>query len=375
MRSSGARPSPARTAARTLPGRSGRAVDEDAARGGLAGAVDRSPGSRSGRSRRVRRGRRSRRAAAPGRRARTRPAWRALRPAARAPAAARRPGAGRSGKTYSTFRPVISATTSRVGVVLGGQPDGDGPAVLEHGDPVADAADLLQAVRDVDDGDAVGGEVADDPEEVVDLVGVEGGGRLVHHDQPYVVGERPGHGDDLLLGGGEVADRAAPGRSRGARGASAARRPRPWPRGRGRRSRRWWVRGRGRRSRPPTGPRPGRVPGRWWRCRGAWRRSGDLRVTGSPRQVIAPPSGWWAPASTLIRVDLPGAVLAEQAVDFAGLDVEVDAVEGADAGERLGDAGHGEQGWFWCHDESPRRMRPYRAAGRPRCGPRRRYGV
>ncbi|GGN87889.1 hypothetical protein GCM10011579_081210 [Streptomyces albiflavescens] len=38
---------------------------------------------------------------------------------------------------------------------------------------------------------------------------------------------------------------------------------------------------------------------------------------------------------------------------FAGLDVQVDAVEGPDSGEGLGDAGHGEQRWFWCHDGSP----------------------
>ncbi|TDF46024.1 hypothetical protein E2B92_11480 [Streptomyces sp. WAC05374] len=43
-------------------------------------------------------------------------------------------------------------------------------------------------------------------------------------------------------------------------------------------------------------------------------------------------------------------------MDFAGPDLQVDAVEGAYPGERLGDAGHGEQGWFrCCHDESPRR--------------------
>ncbi len=63
-------------------------------------------------------------------------------------------------------------------------------------------------MRDVDDGHTVGGQSVDDAEEVVDLVGVEGGGRLVHHDEPYVVGEGPGHGDDLLVGGGEVTDRA-----------------------------------------------------------------------------------------------------------------------------------------------------------------------
>ncbi|CAM5672292.1 hypothetical protein SVIOM342S_02616 [Streptomyces violaceorubidus] len=92
------------------------------------------------------------------------------------------------------------------GCRLGGQAAGHRPAVLEDGDPVADAADLLQAVRDVDDGDSVGGEVGDDAEKVVDLVRVERGGRLVHHDQPYVVRQRACHGHDLLLGRRQVAD-------------------------------------------------------------------------------------------------------------------------------------------------------------------------
>lgn len=89
---------------------------------------------------------------------------------------------------------------------LRGQSARHRPAVLQDRDPVADAADLLQPVRDVDDGDALRGQVADDTEEVVDLVGVQGRGRFVHDDQAYVVGERPCHGDDLLLGGGQVTD-------------------------------------------------------------------------------------------------------------------------------------------------------------------------
>ena len=32
---------------------------------------------------------------------------------------------------------------------------------------------------------------------------------------------------------------------------------------------------------------------------------GERRVTSSPRQRMVPVSGWWAPASTLIRVDFP----------------------------------------------------------------------
>jgi hypothetical protein len=42
---------------------------------------------------------------------------------------------------------------------------------------------------------------------------------------------------------------------------------------------------------------------------------------------------------------LAGAVLAEQCVNLAARDVEVDSIVGDAAGERLGDAGQGEQGF------------------------------
>src|SRR6478752_5925314 len=38
------------------------------------------------------------------------------------------------------------------------------------------------------------------------------------------------------------------------------------------------------------------------RLMAAW---GSLRDVGSPRQVMVPASGWWAPARVLIRVDFP----------------------------------------------------------------------
>src|SRR5690606_3863155 len=65
------------------------------------------------------------------------------------------------------------------GGVAGGQADRDGAAVLQYGDAVADLADLLQPVGDVDHGDALGGHLADDAEEVGDLVVGERGRRLV----------------------------------------------------------------------------------------------------------------------------------------------------------------------------------------------------
>ena len=106
----------------------------------------------------------------------------------------------RGGKTYSIERPVISLIRSAVEVSAADEPGGDGAAVLEDRDAVADLADLLESVGDVDDGDALGGEVADDPEEVVDLALVEHGGRLVEDEQPGVMRQGARHADDLLRG-------------------------------------------------------------------------------------------------------------------------------------------------------------------------------
>lgn len=79
---------------------------------------------------------------------------------------------------------------------------------------------------------------------------------------------------------------------------------------------------------------------------GDGRAQGDLFAAPGDRAVVRLVGA----GQDLDERGLPRAVLAEQAVHFAGLDVEVDAVEGPDTGERLGDAGHGEQGWFWSHD-------------------------
>ena len=87
----------------------------------------------------------------------------------------------------------------------GRQVDRGGAPVLEHGHPVPDLADLLQAVRDVDDSDIAGGQLADDAEQVGHLVVGENGAWLIHHDQPGFVGQCPGHADHLLGGGREAA--------------------------------------------------------------------------------------------------------------------------------------------------------------------------
>ena len=76
--------------------------------------------------------------------------------------------------------------TSAVGVVFAGNPVADGASVLEDRDAIADRADLLEPVRDVDDRDAIGRQIADDVEQPGDLTLIENRGRLVHDHQLHV---------------------------------------------------------------------------------------------------------------------------------------------------------------------------------------------
>ncbi len=201
-------------------------------------------------------------------------------------------------------RPVIRRMTSAVGVSRAGQVARDRAAVLEDGDAVADLADLLQPVGDVDDRDSVRGELADHPEQVVDLLRVQHRRRLVHDDQPRVPGQRPGHADDLLPGGREPAQLAP------RRDLRVAEPEQQRPRG---------VLGGAR----PAEAQPGRLVAEHdvLRDRQAGHQVqllvdggdaggvGGLRRArtppGAPSQMISPASGRCAPASTLIRVDLP----------------------------------------------------------------------
>ena len=66
-----------------------------------------------------------------------------------------------------------------------------GPAVADHADPVADPHDLVDAMGDQHDGDALGSEAPQDREQVAHGPGVQAGGRLVQHQQPGVRGHRP----------------------------------------------------------------------------------------------------------------------------------------------------------------------------------------
>ena len=62
-------------------------------------------------------------------------------------------------------------------------------AVAQHGDPVGQVQHLFHAMRDVDDGDALGAELADDLEELLRLAGGQRGRGLVHDDDAGLEGQ------------------------------------------------------------------------------------------------------------------------------------------------------------------------------------------
>ena len=221
------------------------------------------------------------------------------------------------------------------------QAGGHGATVLEHRDPVADLADLLEPVGDVDDRNALGGEAADHPEQVGDALLVQHRGRLVEHQQPRVPGEGPGHADDLLLGRRQLADDPR-GRDLGVSEPSeqvAHQRA-----------------GLASLGEPGAGHLVAEedvlgdvevwdqvellVDGRDAVLDGLRRRRerGLLAVPGDGAGV-----GLVEPGEHLDQGGLAGAVLAEQAVHLTRSYVEVDAVQGPHAGELLDDAGHPEQ--------------------------------
>ena len=80
-------------------------------------------------------------------------------------------------------------------------------AVLEHGDAVAEREDLVQAVRDEDDRDALRAERPQPLEQQLDLAAGDDRRRLVEHEQPDVVDQRARDLDHLLVG-----DRQSPTR-------------------------------------------------------------------------------------------------------------------------------------------------------------------
>ena len=78
-------------------------------------------------------------------------------------------------------------------------------AVLDDGDVVGDAEELLQAVRDVENGDTASLEASEVFKEYVDFRIGEHGGRLVEDEDAHVARQRLGDFDHLLVGDAEVA--------------------------------------------------------------------------------------------------------------------------------------------------------------------------
>ncbi len=216
----------------------------------------------------------------------------------------------------------------------------DQRAVAERRHAVGDLRKFLQPVRDVDDADAVLLQIPDDAEEAVDLLVGQRRRGLVH-DQDLGVGpERPRDLDELLLGHREPSDL----------GLGVDRRADPI-------------------EEPPSpvapllpadqSPRPGRFQadrdvlgdGQVGKQRRLLVDRRDPEGFGQDRVVgldqfpgdFKRPLVWLVGAGDdLDERRLPRAILADQGVDLARVQVERDPFQGADARERFGDVRESE---------------------------------
>ena len=84
-------------------------------------------------------------------------------------------------------------------------------AVAQHDHPVGGPLDLVQAVRNEDDADALGLERGDDVEQLVGLGQRQAGGRLVENDKAGIDRQRLGDLDHLPLRQRKVCQRASDG--------------------------------------------------------------------------------------------------------------------------------------------------------------------
>jgi hypothetical protein len=92
---------------------------------------------------------------------------------------------------------------------VGGVHGADDPAVAQHGDPVGDLEHLVQRVGDEDDRLALGLELAQVGEQLLDLLGDEHGGRLVEDQDVGAAVQQLQDLDALLLADGQVLDPGA----------------------------------------------------------------------------------------------------------------------------------------------------------------------
>ena len=79
-------------------------------------------------------------------------------------------------------------------------------AVTEDGDGVRDMLQFLQPMRDMDNGDALGGQLPDQPEQLFGFVPGERRGRLIEHQYRRLKRHCLGNFNRLLLGHAQVAD-------------------------------------------------------------------------------------------------------------------------------------------------------------------------
>lgn len=224
----------------------------------------------------------------------------------------------------------------------GRDPAGHGPAVLQDRDAVADPSDLVEAVGDVDHADALVREAAHHIEEHLDLLPAQDRRWFVHDQQADVAGQRPGDGDDLLVGGAEVLDGrgrvetagAEPGEEGGGLVVHAAAVEQEGVMG--------FVAEEDVLRRAEAGDEVellvdgGDAPGE-----GAL---GFPAGNGSPSKRTSPEVGWTRPEMHLMSVVFPAPFWPTRQWTSPGDDVEVDAVESEPPEELLGEGPHGEQG-------------------------------
>ena len=130
------------------------------------------------------------------------------------------------------------------------------------------------------------------------------------------------------------------------------------------------VRGRDRGSTPRRRCRRAPAPGRPSRCRNSWRRAGLLIVASWPLMKMCPPVALVGARQHLDQAGLAGAVVAEQADDFAGIEIDRGVVDRLQAAEGERDVLHLDEGGSGL---SVHGLIPWRFCGgrRCRCRPRR----
>ena len=298
--------------------------------------------ARAARCRTRRRRRGSRRPAPRGRCRERRLAAVAVRPRGRTPPARprRRPASTGDGPLRAEHHVAADHEPGEVAAAgVGHRVGALAAAVAQDGDPVGDGPHLVELVGDEDDRPALVGHAPQHPEQGLGLLRRQDRGRLVEDEDAGVAGQRLEDLDPLLL-----ADRQLPhpGRrvDRAGRSARRASRTRGRP-------------GAARRSRPCSPRTMFSATVKVLDQAEVLVDHADAGVDGvaggvehhRPAVDLDPALvGPVEPGEDVGQRRLPGAVLAQQGVDLAGRDLEVDRLVGDDAAEEpLGDAARGQR--------------------------------